>query len=167
MQEIFSKIETLEDKTCEIGISYLEVYNETVKDLLAPGGLLDIRETGSETRIPGLSIHKPSSPDNILSLLSFGNGNRTQHATDANKESSRSHAVLQVFIKLKDKDAGLSTEVKVAKMSLIDLAGSEKVGLKFGGKVVRNGMGCLILHLMCAGCSDWEQRCKIQRGLQY
>ena len=33
----------------------------------------------------------------------------------------------QVFIKLKDKDAGLSTEVKVAKMSMIDLAGSEKV----------------------------------------
>ena len=144
MQEIYNKIETLEDKTCEIGISYLEVYNETVKDLLAPGGknlfviltltnnhchvgLLDIRETGTETRIPGLSIHKPSGPENILSLLSFGNGNRTQHATDANKESSRSHAVLQVFVKLKDKDAGLSTEVKVAKMSLIDLAGSEKV----------------------------------------
>ena len=38
MQEIYNKIETLEDKTCEIGISYLEVYNETVKDLLAPGG---------------------------------------------------------------------------------------------------------------------------------
>ena len=32
-----------------------------------------------------------------------------------------------MFIKLKDKDAGLSTEVKVAKMSMIDLAGSEKV----------------------------------------
>ena len=60
-------------------------------------------------------------------FLLSGNGHRTQHATDANKESSRSHAVLQVFIKLKDKDAGLSTEVKVAKMSLIDLAGSEKV----------------------------------------
>jgi len=136
MQEIYKKIDSLEDKSCEIGISYLEVYNETVKDLLAPGGLLDIRETGSETRIPGLSVHKPSGPDNILSLLSFGNGNRTQHATDANKESSRSHAVLQVFIKLKDKDAGLSTEVKIAKMSLIDLAGSEK-GAVTGNKGAR------------------------------
>ena len=85
--------------------------------------------------IPGLSIHKPSGPENILSLLSFGNGNRTQHATDANKESSRSHAVLQVFVKLKDKDAGLSTEVKVAKMSLIDLAGSEKVNNQFPSPV--------------------------------
>ena len=94
-------------------------------------GLLEIRESGTSTMIPGLSIHKPSGPENILSLLSFGNGNRTQHATDANKESSRSHAVLQVFVKLKDKDAGLSTEVKVAKMSLIDLAGSEKVNDHF------------------------------------
>ena len=96
MKEIYSKIESLENKSCEIGISYLEVYNETVKDLLAPGALLDIRESGTATMIPGLSIHKPSGPDSILSLLSFGNGNRTQHATDANKESSRSHAVLQV-----------------------------------------------------------------------
>ena len=39
MQEIYKKMETLEDKSCEIGISYLEVYNETVKDLLKPGGI--------------------------------------------------------------------------------------------------------------------------------
>ena len=97
MQEIYNKIDSLENKSCEIGISYLEVYNETVKDLLAPGALLDIRESGTATMIPGLSIHKPSGPDSILSLLSFGNGNRTQHATDANSESSRSHAVLQVI----------------------------------------------------------------------
>ena len=100
MQEIYNKIESLENKSCEIGISYLEVYNETVKDLLAPGALLDIRESGTATMIPGLSIHKPSGPDSILSLLSFGNGNRTQHATDANSESSRSHAVLQVTLHL-------------------------------------------------------------------
>jgi len=129
MKQIYEKIETVKDKSCEIGISYLEVYNETVIDLLSPGAQLNIRENGPTTTIPGLSIHKPTGPDHILSLLSFGNGNRTQHATDANKESSRSHAVLQVFIRQKDKAAGLSTEVKVAKMSLIDLAGSEKGGV--------------------------------------
>jgi len=136
MQEIYKKIESLEDKSCEIGISYLEVYNETVIDLLSPGAQLNIRENGSATSIPGLSIHKPTGPDHILSLLSFGNGNRTQHATDANSESSRSHAVLQVFLKQKDKAAGLSSEVKLAKMSLIDLAGSEK-GCVTGNKGAR------------------------------
>eukprot|EP00092_Neocalanus_flemingeri_P034431 GFUD01037440.1.p1 GENE.GFUD01037440.1~~GFUD01037440.1.p1 ORF type:complete len:1294 (-),score=325.55 GFUD01037440.1:100-3498(-) len=129
MQEIYKKIDSVEDKTCEIGISYLEVYNETVIDLLSPGAQLNIRESGSTTTIPGLSVHKPTGPDHILSLLSFGNGNRTQHATDANSESSRSHAVLQVFLRQKDKGAGLSAEVKMAKMSLIDLAGSEKGGV--------------------------------------
>ena len=39
MQEIYKKIESVEDKSCEIGISYLEVYNETVIDLLSPGGI--------------------------------------------------------------------------------------------------------------------------------
>ena len=49
--------------------------------------------------IPGLSRHKTSSPEDLLRLLQYGNGNRTQHPTDANKESSRSHAVFQVYIK--------------------------------------------------------------------
>ena len=38
MQEIYSQIASLETKTCEIGISYLEVYNEMVRELLCPGG---------------------------------------------------------------------------------------------------------------------------------
>ena len=38
MEEIYRKISTLDDKTCEVGISYLEVYNETVRDLLSPAG---------------------------------------------------------------------------------------------------------------------------------
>ena len=59
-------------------------------------------------------------------MLDFGNKNRTQHPTDANKQSSRSHAVFQVFVRQQPKNTGLSTDVKVAKMSLIDLAGSER-----------------------------------------
>ena len=61
-----------------------------------------------------------------MSLLRYGNSNRTQHPTDHNAESSRSHAVFQVWIKQSDRVAGLSSNVKMAKMSLIDLAGSER-----------------------------------------
>ena len=139
MKEIYTHIESVsEEKTCEIGISYLEVYNETVMDLLNPGSQnLNVREDGKVTNIPGLTLHKPSGPEEILSLLSFGNSNRTQHATDANSESSRSHAVLQVFLKQKDKSAGISAEVKVAKLSLIDLAGSEKGSVTTGKTAAR------------------------------
>jgi len=131
MKEVFNRMESCaEEKSCEIAISYLEIYNETVHDLLTPSGVLNIREDGKAgVNIPGLSLHKPGSPAEVLGLLSYGNSNRTQHPTDANAESSRSHAVLQVFLKQKNKDAGLSAEVKIAKLSLIDLAGSEKGGV--------------------------------------
>ena len=114
----------------QVRATYLEIYNETVHDLLTPSGVLNIREDGKAgVNIPGLSLHKPGSPEEVLGLLSYGNSNRTQHPTDANAESSRSHAVLQVFLKQKNKDAGLSAEVKIAKLSMIDLAGSEKGGV--------------------------------------
>ena len=143
MQEIFNKVQALEEeKSCEVAISYLEVYNETVLDLLNPGAqLLNVRDDGKATSIPGLTLHKPQGPEAILELLKFGNGNRTQHATDANAESSRSHAVLQVFVRQKDKSAGLSAEVKVAKMSLIDLAGSEKGSVTSGKTAARSREG--------------------------
>jgi kinesin family protein 18/19 len=59
-------------------------------------------------------------------MLSHGNKNRTQHPTDANSESSRSHAVFQIYVRQQPRAAGLSTDVRIAKMSLIDLAGSER-----------------------------------------
>ena len=46
--------------------------------------------------IPGLSVHRPTDADGLLAFLQKGNSNRTQHPTDANAESSRSHAVFQV-----------------------------------------------------------------------
>ena len=40
---------------------------------------------------------KPQSAEELLGMLEYGNNNRTQHPTDANAQSSRSHAVFQVF----------------------------------------------------------------------
>ena len=59
-------------------------------------------------------------------MLEYGNRNRSQHPTDANATSSRSHAVFQVFVRQKNEASGLKTAIQVAKMSLIDLAGSER-----------------------------------------
>ena len=59
-------------------------------------------------------------------MLEYGNRNRSQHPTDANATSSRSHAVFQVFIRQKSASCGLKADFQVAKMSLIDLAGSER-----------------------------------------
>ena len=61
-----------------------------------------------------------------MDLLQFGNQNRTQEATGANETSSRSHAVLQVVVEHVDKGQGTEAEIRIGKLSLIDLAGSER-----------------------------------------
>jgi kinesin family protein 18/19 len=76
--------------------------------------------------VSGLSEIEVDTPEEILDLLIFGNRNRTQEATGANETSSRSHAVLQIICEHKDKDAGVTAELRTGKLSLIDLAGSER-----------------------------------------
>ena len=66
------------------------------------------------------------SVEEVMKLLQRGNRNRTQEPTAANKESSRSHAVLQIRVEQRDRAEGRISEVKTGKLSLIDLAGSER-----------------------------------------
>uniref|UniRef100_A0A8C5MW87 Kinesin motor domain-containing protein n=1 Tax=Leptobrachium leishanense TaxID=445787 RepID=A0A8C5MW87_9ANUR len=97
MVELYRRIEAIqEEKQCEVLISYLEVYNEQIQDLLSPKGNLAIREDPQKgVVVQGLSFHQPKSADQLLQMLANGNLNRTQHPTDANASSSRSHAVFQ------------------------------------------------------------------------
>ena len=62
----------------------------------------------------------------VFELIKQGNGNRSQSPTEANQNSSRSHAVLQVRIEQRERGAGVKRAVKTGKLSLIDLAGSER-----------------------------------------
>ena len=128
MMELYKKLMLRKDDfESDISVSYLEIYNETCKDLLLPTGPLAVRENPDKgVCVNGLSLHKPQSAEELLEMLHYGNQNRTQHPTDANKQSSRSHAVFQVFVRQSQKATGLNTDVTLAKMSLIDLAGSER-----------------------------------------
>ncbi|NWT97913.1 KI18A protein, partial [Urocynchramus pylzowi] len=116
-----------DDKTCDIAVSYLEVYNEQIRDLLVNSGPLAVREDGQQgVVVQGLTLHQPKSAEEILQMLDYGNKNRTQHPTDVNASSSRSHAVFQIYLRQQDKAASLNQNIRIAKMSLIDLAGSER-----------------------------------------
>lgn len=65
--------------------------------MLAQSNFLSIRDNGNDgITVTGLSLVKPNGAEDLLSLLRYGNSNRTQHPTDHNAESSRSHAVFQV-----------------------------------------------------------------------
>ncbi len=67
-----------------------------------------------------------TSAREVMGLLHEGNKNRTTEATDANATSSRSHAVLQVVVEQRDRNPTPQSAVKVGKLSMIDLAGSER-----------------------------------------
>lgn len=100
MAELFKRKEELSaEREFELAITYLEVYNENVRDLLNPGPALHLREDARYgVTVAGIKLHRIENSEELFTLLETGNKNRTQHPTDANAESSRSHAVFQVYI---------------------------------------------------------------------
>lgn len=124
MKELFKQIEMhSEERQFDIGISYLEVYNEQVMNLLTKAGPLRLREDSSGVIVSGLKLEPIDNAEELLEKLAKGNQNRTQHPTDANAESSRSHAIFQVHIRMTNKSTG---QKRTVKLSMIDLAGSER-----------------------------------------
>ncbi|XP_061212555.1 kinesin-like protein KIF18A [Neopsephotus bourkii] len=131
MVALYNSIDEIkEDKICNITVSYLEVYNEQIRDLLVNSGPLAVCEdTQKGVVVQGLTLHQPKSAEEILQMLDYGNNNRTQHPTDVNASSSRSHAVFQVYLRQQDEPASINQNVRFAKMTLVDLAGSERASV--------------------------------------
>lgn len=87
---------------------------------------LDLREDDSKVSVAGLTLHRPSSVEQVMQMLIAGNANRTQAFTEANAASSRSHAILQVHVRSRPKSTGIASEYLNASLNIIDLAGSER-----------------------------------------
>ncbi|KNC50056.1 kinesin motor domain-containing protein [Thecamonas trahens ATCC 50062] len=143
------------DEAYELSISYLEIYNEKIFDLLVPSsGPLPLRADGKGgVTVAGMSSHNPRTIDQVMQLLDHGNANRTQAPTDVNATSSRSHALFEITV---------TSPRHVGKMTLIDLAGSERasktnnrgVRLREGAKINRSLLalgGCI--RALCDGSS--------------
>ncbi|ODV95945.1 hypothetical protein PACTADRAFT_49376 [Pachysolen tannophilus NRRL Y-2460] len=133
MKELFEKIDAMSDThTIELSLSYLEIYNETIKDLLNPSPAagpksLALREDENKRiSVSNLSVYKPQSVDEVMELITIGNENRTISPTEANSTSSRSHAVLQINVDSKNRTANIDEDHAFATLSIIDLAGSER-----------------------------------------
>ena len=120
------------DRIYEVKISFLEIYNENIRDFIDSSGsgdeeYLDLREDPVKgVCVAGLKEVEVQNAEEILSLLIHGNMNRTTEATMANETSSRSHAVFQISCAYRDKNSGIRAEIFAGKLSLIDLAGSER-----------------------------------------
>jgi kinesin family member 18/19 len=109
----------------QVSLSYVEIYNENIRDLIAGNDEpLDLREDPIKgPTVAGVLEVTASTTEEVMELLTKGNRHRTQEPTAANKESSRSHAVLQILVEIKERNG---TEMKIGKLSMIDLAGSER-----------------------------------------
>ena len=132
MADLFQRIEDRRDEwNTEVVVTFLEIYNEEIRDLLAeagtpiPRGGLQIREDKS-VKVIGLVELRPTSAEEVKQIVLQGNSRRTQSPTHANETSSRSHAVLQVHVTQSPRTASLTEQRTVGTLSIIDLAGSER-----------------------------------------
>ena len=130
LSELFNKVKQYSgDREYKLKLWYLEIYNENIRDLLSNNSdeYLDLREDPTKgIVVSGITELNVTSCNDILKILKRGNKNRTQEATGANETSSRSHAILQVLVEYKTKNTGIEVEIRYGKLSLIDLAGSER-----------------------------------------
>ncbi|KAJ1021854.1 hypothetical protein NDA16_003617 [Ustilago loliicola] len=128
--DIRDKTAADENLKISVEVSYIEIYNEKVRDLLNPKnkGNLKVREHPSlGPYVEDLSKLVVGSFRDIENLMDEGNKARTVAATNMNETSSRSHAVFTLVLTQKRFDVQTKLEAeKVSRISLVDLAGSER-----------------------------------------
>jgi kinesin family protein 18/19 len=104
LADLFNKINNGDVKkpneTVEVSMTYLEIYNENIRDLLSgKPDVLDLREDYSHgVVVAGITAVTVTTAEEVMMFLRKGNRNRSQEPTGANEVSSRSHAVLQVSL---------------------------------------------------------------------
>jgi hypothetical protein len=115
--------------TTTVFLSVLEVYNETVRDLLCDPDpahgppKVELRVTQSGVEVPQAMELEVPDASTTLEILTIANENRATAATDVNAHSSRSHLVVTLRIVSKSKTSG---EESCNKIQLVDLAGCER-----------------------------------------
>jgi len=133
--EIFTRINNNKDKdkSYEVQVSMLEIYNEKIQDLLIPAKNrpqhgLKIRESKVlGIFVDGLSKHPVTSYEEISKKMDEGYVNRTIGSTLMNATSSRAHTIVIIEFKQCTMIAGKKSE-KLSMINLVDLAGSERAG---------------------------------------
>ncbi|XP_006868900.1 PREDICTED: kinesin-like protein KIF9 [Chrysochloris asiatica] len=134
LQQVFRMIEERPTHAITVHVSYLEIYNETLFDLLSTlpyvgptDTPMTIVENPQGVFIKGLSVHLTSQEEDAFSLLFEGETNRIIASHTMNKNSSRSHCIFTIYMEAHSRT--LSDEKYItSKINLVDLAGSERLG---------------------------------------
>ena len=134
LKDLFNRLYRLQENDenfqFSVKLQFLELYGEQIRDLLVPSSAkVTIRDLGgdSEPKVIGATQQVVKSAEEALSLLEKGALRRSTASTNMNADSSRSHALMTVFIRQESSDGTLKS-----KFQFVDLAGSER--LKRTGK---------------------------------
>ncbi|KAJ2098914.1 hypothetical protein GGI09_003064 [Coemansia sp. S100] len=118
----------------KVSVSYVELYNEELLDLLSSGDSgkgpgIKLLDSGQDKGVVIKNLREVpvTNATDAMALLNAGTHHRKVAATRCNKESSRSHAIFTITVKITERDATGSGHIieKQGKLNLVDLAGSE------------------------------------------
>ncbi|KAK9166039.1 hypothetical protein Scep_001230 [Stephania cephalantha] len=145
VKDVFHNIQTITNREFLIRVSYMEIYNEDINDLLSTENQkLQVHESLEHgIFVAGLREEIVNSPEQVLELIESGEVNRHFGETNMNARSSRSHTIFRMVIESKGKEvtssgdySGNSDAIRVSVLNLVDLAGSERI-VKTGAGGVR------------------------------
>ncbi|KAA0165709.1 hypothetical protein FNF27_06629 [Cafeteria roenbergensis] len=128
-EHVFDHLKLLKDKEALVRVSYLELYNEEIRDLLGADHLakLELKENPEKgVFVKGLRSVVVDGVEAIDALMAQGNAVRTTGSTAMNAESSRSHSIFTIVIEMSGKREDGTEHVTAGKLNLVDLAGSER-----------------------------------------
>ncbi|XP_031131367.1 kinesin-like protein KIN-7C, mitochondrial isoform X1 [Ipomoea triloba] len=126
IKDVFGIIQETPGREFLLHVSYLEIYNEVINDLLDPTGQnLRVREDAQGTYVEGIKEEVVLSPAHALSLIASGEEHRHVGSNNFNLLSSRSHTIFTLTIESSPRGENQGEEVTLSQLHLIDLAGSE------------------------------------------
>lgn len=124
----FSIIQAEKSKTFLIRCSYLEIYNEKLRDLLSPNPKTKLELKESPDRGPfvkDLKLQVAKTTADLERMMELGASNRSIGETAMNKDSSRSHCLFTIYIEICENESK-KQNIRAGKLHLVDLAGSER-----------------------------------------
>ncbi|XP_041613661.1 centromere-associated protein E isoform X5 [Vulpes lagopus] len=149
IHDIFQKIKKFPDREFLLRVSYMEIYNETITDLLCDTQKMKpliIREDfNRNVYVADLTEEVVYTSDMALKWITKGEKNRHYGITKMNQRSSRSHTIFRMILESREKGepSNCDGSVKVSHLNLVDLAGSERAA-QTGAEGVRLKEGCNI-----------------------
>lgn len=128
-EHVFTHISRSQNQQYLVRASYLEIYQEEIKDLLSKDQTrrLELRERpDTGVYVKDLSSFVTKSVREIEHVMNVGNQNRSVGATNMNEHSSRSHAIFVITVECSELGVDGENHIRVGKLNLVDLAGSER-----------------------------------------